>query len=86
MGTLYSLLAFAAGIFVLWLICKLLSVPLKIIWKLLVNAVIGAVVLLIFNFFGGIVGFTIPISPVSALVAGILGIPGVIILGLIEIF
>lgn len=86
MGTLYSLLAFAAGIFVLWLICKLLSVPLKIIWKLLVNAVIGAVVLLIFNFFGGIVGFTIPISPVSALVAGILGIPGVIILVLIEIF
>ncbi|HMM30417.1 MAG TPA: pro-sigmaK processing inhibitor BofA family protein [Clostridia bacterium] len=86
MGTLYSLLAFAAGIFVLWLICKLLSVPLKIIWKLLVNAVIGAVVLLIFNFFGGIVGFTIPISPVSALVAGILGIPGVIILALIEIF
>ncbi len=86
MGTLYSLLAFAAGIFVLWLICKLLSVPLKIIWKLLVNAVIGAVMLLIFNFFGGIVGFTIPISPVSALVAGILGIPGVIILALIEIF
>ena len=86
MGTLYSLLAFAAGIFVLWLICKLLSVPLKIIWKLLVNAVIGAVVLLIFNFFGGMVGFAIPISPISALVAGILGIPGVIILALIKIF
>lgn len=86
MSALYMLPVFAAGIFVLWLVCKILSVPLKILWKLLVNAVIGAVLLLIVNFFGGFFDFAIPISPVSALVAGIFGIPGVIVLALIEIF
>lgn len=86
MPTINTLLAFAAGIFVLWLVCKILSVPLKILWKLLVNAVIGAVLLLVFNFFGGFFNFAIPISPVSAVVAGVFGIPGVIVLALIEIF
>ncbi len=85
MAVLYSLLAFATGIFLLWLICKILAVPLKIVWKLLVNAIIGALVLLIFNFFGGLINFAIPITPVSALVAGILGIPGVIILAVIQL-
>ncbi|HWS30830.1 MAG TPA: pro-sigmaK processing inhibitor BofA family protein [Clostridia bacterium] len=86
MDVLYALLAFGGGIFLLWLVCKILAVPLKILWKLLINAVVGAVLLLIFNFLGGFFNFAIPISPISALVAGILGIPGVIILALIEIF
>jgi inhibitor of the pro-sigma K processing machinery len=86
MDVLYALLAFGGGIFLLWLVCKILAVPLKILWKLLINAVIGAVLLLIFNFVGGFINFTIPITPISALVAGILGIPGVIILALIQIF
>lgn len=85
MYVLYTLLAFAAGVFLLWLICKILAVPLKIMWKLLLNAVIGALALLIFNFFGGLISFAIPITPVSALVAGILGIPGVIILAVIQL-
>jgi inhibitor of the pro-sigma K processing machinery len=86
MDVLYALLAFGGGIFLLWLVCKILAVPLKILWKLLINAVVGAVLLLIFNFLGGFINFAIPITPISALVAGILGIPGVIILALIEIF
>ena len=29
-----SIIAFAAGLLILWLICKLLSFPLKVLWKL----------------------------------------------------
>ena len=40
-----SILAFAAGLLVLWLICKLLAFPLKVLWKLVVNALLGAMIL-----------------------------------------
>ena len=86
MDTINSLLAFAAGIFLLWLLFKLLAFPLKILWKLLLNAVLGAVMLLLFNLLGGVIGFVIPITPWSALCAGVLGIPGVIILIVLYLF
>ncbi len=80
MITLVTALTFAAGIFVIWLVCKLLAWPLRILWKLLINAVIGAAILLLVNLVGGVVGFAVAITPISALVAGIFGIPGVIVL------
>lgn len=55
-----SILAFAAGLLVLWLICKLLAFPLKVLWKLVVNALLGAVILFLFNFVGG---FFFPFHP-----------------------
>lgn len=81
---LLSLLAFAAGLFVLWLLFKLIAFPIKILWKLLINAIVGAVILLIFNLLGGIIGVTLAITPLNALVAGILGVPGVIILLIVK--
>ena len=59
---------------------------LKIFWKLFVNALIGAAILLIINFFGAVIGISISISFLSALIVGILGVPGVIILLLLQLF
>ena len=42
--------------------------------------------LFIFNFIGGFFDFSLGINTVNALVAGILGIPGVILLVLIQNF
>lgn len=80
MDTLTLLCSFAVGLAALWLVCKLLTVPIKLIWKLVVNAIIGALGLLVLNFIGGLVGLAIPITPVSALVTGVFGVPGVILL------
>jgi len=80
MGMLGIALAFAAGLLIVYIICKILSVPLKIIWRLVVNALIGAGILFLFNLFGGLVGITLPINTLNALVVGVLGIPGVILL------
>lgn len=85
MTTLYVILAFAAGLLVLWIVCKLLAVPLKIIWKLFLNALLGAVVLLIFNFFGGFFSLSIPITPLNSLITGVLGIAGVILLLVLQL-
>lgn len=57
--------------------------------KLLINALIGAVILFIFNFvFAGLLNISalaIPITWWSALVTGIFGVPGVIVLLIISL-
>ena len=64
--------------------CKLLAVPLRILWRLLLNAILGALLLLVVNFFGGLFGLALPITPFSSLVAGVFGVPGVIVLFLLQ--
>lgn len=61
---------------VLFVLFKLLSLP----FKILVNGVIGAVMLWIFNILGSAIGFTMEITLFKALIAGIFGIPGVVAL------
>ena len=80
MDVLWTVLSFCAGILVLYIICKIFSAPLKLIGKLVVNALIGALVLIVFNFIGGKFGFSIALNPITALVTGVLGAPGVILL------
>ncbi|MBQ3201308.1 MAG: pro-sigmaK processing inhibitor BofA family protein [Clostridia bacterium] len=75
-----TIVAFAVGLLILWILCKILSFPVKVIGKLIVNALVGAVVLFLFNLIGGFFGLSIPINALSAIITGILGVPGVILL------
>ena len=53
--------------------------------ELIVNIVLGLIVLWLINKFGGSLGISIPINFITALVVGILGVPGVIILLLLNL-
>ena len=64
------------GLALLFLIIKLLKWPLKI----LINGILGIILLYISNIVGSYIGFVLPINAISALVAGFLGIPGIIFL------
>ncbi|KOA19450.1 sigma-K factor-processing regulatory protein BofA [Clostridium homopropionicum DSM 5847] len=77
---------FIGGLILLFLIVKLLAWPLKILWKLLINGVLGVVLLIIVNFIGGYFGLSIGINPWTAIIAGFFGIPGVIFLILFKMF
>lgn len=77
---------FIGGLALLFLIVKLLAWPLKILFKLLINGVLGAVLLIVVNFIGGYFGFSIGINPWTAIIAGFFGIPGVIFLVLFKMF
>ncbi|MEA4827476.1 MAG: pro-sigmaK processing inhibitor BofA family protein [Clostridium sp.] len=77
---------FIGGIVLLFIMVKLLAWPLKILFKLVVNAVLGAILLLIVNFIGGYFGLSIGINPWTALIAGFFGIPGVIFLIIFKLF
>lgn len=70
------------GLLVLFLVLKLFKLPLKI----LINGVFGVILLYIVNLIGANYDVTIGINIITALIAGFLGIPGVIALLLIQIF
>ncbi len=73
-------LYFLIGVLGFIILIKLFTGPLKLIAKLLINGVIGVILLFITNLIGSYFGIQIGINLVTALIAGICGIPGVIFL------
>lgn len=65
-----------------FLLLRIFKKPIKLLFKLLLNAAIGFVVLYLINIFG----IGIEINLLNALIAGVLGLPGVIILIVIALF
>ncbi len=61
-------------------VLRLLAKPIRFIFKLLINTVLGFVLLWLVNFFGGGLGIALELSLLNALVVGLLGIPGVLLL------
>ncbi len=62
------------------IVLRLLAKPIRFIFKLLINTVLGFVLLWLVNFFGGGLGIALELSLLNALVVGLLGIPGVLLL------
>lgn len=56
----------------------------KVIMKLILNLLLGGIALVLINLLGGIMGFSIALNPVSAFVAGTLGIPGIALLAVLK--
>ena len=69
--------AFFVGLFILCIITKVFSLPLQLLWKCIYNSIIGAIVLYVINFLGIVY---IPINFITAFIAGMFGIPGVLVL------
>ena len=86
METLSSILMVAAVIAVIVLLIKILSAPIKLVFKLLLNALFGFIILFVFNFFGAFIDFTLGVNWLNAIVVGFLGVPGVILLILLKLF
>lgn len=86
METISGLLVIAALVLGAVLILKILTKPIRLALKLLINAAFGFVLLFLVNFFGDPVGINLGVNFINALVAGCLGVPGVILLVLIKMF
>jgi len=69
-----TLIPWAIALVVLYLIVTFFSLSLAFVW----NGVIGGIMLWLLNLVGGIFSFHVPITIVSALIAGFFGVPGVV--------
>ena len=85
-GEIHVILAYVFGIILLYFVGRMFLLPIKLIFRLVYNALIGGAMLWVVNYIGANIGFTIAINPVTALIAGFLGIPGVVLLILFKIF
>ena len=79
-------LSFFIAIIILYVILKLIALPVKVIIKLIANALIGGIVLFLINLIGVQFGFILDITWITALIVGFLGIPGVVIVILLHFF
>ena len=70
-------LSFALGLLLLFLLGRLLLVPMRFLWRQLAGGLLGALLLWVFNQFGYLWGVSVPINPLTVLVTGFLGVPGV---------
>ena len=81
------IVAYIAGVLIIYGRGKMQLVTLRTILNLMVNAVIGGGVLLVINFIGSFWGFRLGVNPITALVVGLVGVPGVLLLiGLRRLF
>jgi inhibitor of the pro-sigma K processing machinery len=78
-------LFFALGLTLLYCTGWLLLAPLRFILKLVISGLLGGLILLVINLVGGIFSVNIAINPLSALIAGYFGLPGIILLFLLKL-
>lgn len=81
-----EILYFIVAIFFIFIVVKLFAWPLKILLKLLINAVLGVILLFLVNLIGAYFNFRIGINIFTALIAGFFGVPGVIFLIIFKLF
>lgn len=78
--------AYAFGIVLILLLGFFLVIPLKLVFRLVYNGLIGGLVLWLINLIGAQFGFVLPITVWTALLVGFLGLPGVALLLLYYMF
>lgn len=71
-------MAYSAGIMLIFMISWLFVKPLKFLGRLILNSLLGALFLIVFNYFGQSTGVYIGVNEFTALTIGLLGIPGFI--------
>ena len=81
MGVQLSVFLTYAGVVVLiFLIGKIFLWPLKMILKLVLNSLAGGLVILLINAVGAAFGLMIPLNFLNAVIVGVLGLPGAVLL------
>ena len=80
-----SIIAYIACIFFLFIFGKIFIVPIKTIFKLIINSVLGGLTIFIINIIGSLWGFHIGLNLITSIFIGVLGVPGAIVVIFIKL-
>lgn len=83
MGFNVILMALLA-LFLVYILVRLVSSPVQWVIKLVVNSIIAMALLCVFSIVGEMWGYHLPINPVTILTIAILGIPGLILVAVLN--
>ena len=82
---LNTIIIYFACLIVIFIIGKIFYLPLKHIFKLLINSILGGVLIYIVNIVGASFNFNVGLNFGTAIFTGLLGIPGVVVLVLVKV-
>lgn len=77
---------YAGGVILLLILLQAFAAPLRLVLKILAQSLAGGAVLWVLNAAGHYVGLHLPLNPVSAVIVGLLGLPGLAPLGAAKFF
>ncbi|MBR6504991.1 MAG: pro-sigmaK processing inhibitor BofA family protein [Clostridia bacterium] len=78
-------LVYIASIIFIFIFAKIFLVPLKSIFKLILNSILGGILIYIINIVGMVFDFHIGLNIVTSILIGVLGVPGAILLVVIKL-
>lgn len=79
-----SILLYTVGFFLLYLGCWFFLKPIKWILKLACIGILGGVAIVLWNLLGDRIGVSLSLNPLTAMFAGVLGAPGMILAGILS--
>lgn len=79
---LTTALWYTGGLIALLVLLQILAKPLEWAARIIGNSIVGGCALLLINEAGQYVGFHVGLNPVTALLVGMLGLPGLVAVGL----
>jgi len=80
-----NMITFLACICFIFIFGRIFIFPLRKIFKLLLNSILGGVCIYIINLIGATFGFHIGLNIFTSIVVGLLGLPGAICLIIIKV-
>ena len=80
-----NILTYISGLCIIFVLCRIFILPLKFIAKLFLNSFVGALIILFINLVGGLFNFHIGLNFFTIIFVSILGIPGAILLTILQL-
>ena len=80
-----NIITYIACIFFLFIFAKIFIIPIKTIFKLVMNSILGGLTIFIINLIGTFFNFHIGLNLITSIFVGILGIPGAIVIVIIKL-
>ena len=81
-----SIVGYILGILIVCVVSGIFLKPIKFVLKLVLNSAVGMGIIALINLLGSGIGVHIGINPVTAVLVGLLGVPGVILILVLQIF
>ncbi len=81
-----SILLYTFGFFLLYLLCWIFLKAIKWLLRLGLAALLGGGAIALWNLVGKGVGLSLNLNPLTAIFAGVLGVPGMILTGILSRF
>lgn len=68
----------------IYIVARVMFKPIRWVVKLIVNSIVALVGIMVINIIGNYFGFHLPINPISVIGVGVLGVPGLFLLFLMN--